>query len=914
MRFKRHWPDRPLISLSSAREESRGRAGRRRCSAFAVALGLALAVLMLNDAPAVAQPTLSPGTEVNAPPGTLVSFHADVFGNAGTNPRFTDAVFSTMEYYDPTHTGIRSHNTFSLFVQVKTAEELNALASPPPSSFTVTVDVTMTNDEGQTGTGTVTFRTGYVRVPTAGTPPETSSAPPVQPTVKPEAVTIPVGTLTSITAGEVFDNAGTNPRFTDAVFADSPYLTDGRVHNGLLFVEAKTAEQLNALSPPPPSPFTVAVDVTMTNDEDQTATGTLTYEMRYARATTAGTPPEAPRDPPVQPTFSRTATESLPVGILISYTADEMFDNAGTNPRFTGAVFPDRTYLNEGAVPTSGTRAGQLFIEVKTAEQLSALASPPDSPFTVTAEVTMTNDEGQTATGTVTFEMRYARTTTAGTTPEPPSEPPVPPTFSQTNAITAHPGAQIVVQAVDVFDNAGTNPRFTSAHFSSAAAYYELAGMSFPHGRLVVQAKTAEELRALASPPPESFTVTADVTMTNDEGQTATGTLTFETSYSRAATAGTTPEPPDDPPVQPTLPQLSAVNAPPGMTVSVAVDLFDNPGTNPRFTEAVFSTMEYYDPTSTGLSIHPTDYRLFVRAKTAEELNALASPPPETFTVTADVTMTNDEGQTATGTLTFQTVYVRAPTAGTTPEAPSEPPVQPTLPQLSAVNAPPGITVSVDVDLFDNPGTNPRFTDAVFSTMEYYDPTWTGLSIHPTDYRLFVRAKTAEELNALASPPPETFTVTADVTMTNDEGQTATGTLTFQTVYLRAPTAGTTQEAPSEPPVQPTFSRTAVESLPVGTLISYTADEMFDNAGTNPRFTGAVFPDRTYLNEGAVPTSGTVAGRLFIEVKTAEQLSALSPPPPSPFTVTAEVTMTNDEGQTASGTITFEMTYDIQGG
>ena len=43
---------------------------------------------------------------------------------------------------------------------------------------------------------------------------------------------------------------------------------------------------------------------------------------------------------------------------------------------------------------------------------------------------------------------------------------------------------------------------------------------------------------------------------------------------------------------------------------------------------------------------------------------------------------------------------------------------------------------------------------------------------------------------------------------------------------------------------------------------------------------------------------------------TNAELNALDPRPDNPFTFTADVTMTNDEGQTASGTLTFETTYD----
>ena len=85
---------------------------------------------------------------------------AHLFTNAGTNPRFTEAVFSTMDYYRSGSTGIRDG---VLVVTTKSTAELNALSSPPPEPFRVTVGMTMTNDEGHTATGTFAFRTTYPR-------------------------------------------------------------------------------------------------------------------------------------------------------------------------------------------------------------------------------------------------------------------------------------------------------------------------------------------------------------------------------------------------------------------------------------------------------------------------------------------------------------------------------------------------------------------------------------------------------------------------------------------------------------------------------------------------------------------------------------------------------------------------------
>lgn len=139
---------------------------------------LALAALVLSGAPALAQSTsqLVPWDdeqEVGAPPDVRVSLRAtSVFRysgqrHAGTNPVLTDVDFSTMDYYVAADTGIEDG---VLYVKAKTEDELNALPEPPDSPIKVTADVTMENDEGDSATHTVTFKTGYTKTPSEETP------------------------------------------------------------------------------------------------------------------------------------------------------------------------------------------------------------------------------------------------------------------------------------------------------------------------------------------------------------------------------------------------------------------------------------------------------------------------------------------------------------------------------------------------------------------------------------------------------------------------------------------------------------------------------------------------------------------------------------------------------------------------
>ena len=326
--------------------------------------------------------------------------------------------------------------------------------------------------------------------------------------------------------------------------------------------------------------------------------------------------------------------------------------------------------------------------------------------------------------------------------------------------------------------------------------------------------------------------------------------------------------------------------APPDTLISIIAHpnfgSFENAGTNPRITDATFSTTEYYNTHS----IDEDSGILFIKAKTDAQLRALASPPPSPFFVTVDVTMENDEGQTASGTTRFETIYEQT---SATPETP-EPSFKVGRP---VIIAPTGVQVyALAGDAFNNAGTNPVFTDAVFSATEYYSHY--GITEARKDI-LFVRPKKDAELNALASPPPSPFTVDVTVTMTNDEGQTASGTLKFETSYERIIT--------TPDPTPATFSQTDAVSAAPGATITLTVGDLFDNEGPGARFASVVFNSTTYLEHLNVPEDAPE--RFTLTVLSEADLADLSPPPSASFTFTADVTMTNDEGQKVSGTVTF---------
>ena len=158
--------------------------------------------------------------------------------------------------------------------------------------------------------------------------------------------------------------------------------------------------------------------------------------------------------------------------------------------------------------------------------------------------------------------------------------------------------------------------------------------------------------------------------------------------------------------------------------------------------------------------------------------------------------------------------------------APATAAAVPTIVEGRTVNAPAGVRIGVDAEgSFDNAGTNPQITDAVFTASEYHSV------LEVVSGRLFVRAKTNAELNALPLPPPNPFTIDVTVTMANDEGQTASGTITFSTTYDR--TVGLTLSPPIAPAATPTFSHSGTVTASPGATLTYSVGELFDNAGTN---------------------------------------------------------------------------------
>ena len=247
--------------------------------------------------------------------------------------------------------------------------------------------------------------------------------------------------------------------------------------------------------------------------------------------------------------------------------------------------------------------------------------------------------------------------------------------------------------------------------------------------------------------------------------------------------------------------------------------------------------------------------------------------------------MTNDEDQTATGTIALETRYER--------ELPPSAEVLPAAKQTGIITLPNAETGALALnagELFDNPGEGAVITAAVFSTRQYYRFPYSGIG----NGVLWLMSKYAPQLSAMSPRPPSPFTVDVAVTMTNGKGQTATGTFTFKTTYEFQP------QGPA-----PT-ARSSVWQTPPGQTTRLEASGLFDNPGANARFTEIRATPGNYYNNLTINS----AGAIMATVKTAAELNAMSPRPPNPISVPANVTMTNDGGHTVTVSVTLETTYE----
>ena len=108
-----------------------------------------------------------------------------------------------------------------------------------------------------------------------------------------------------------------------------------------------------------------------------------------------------------EPTFSSTTTHHITTGQQAYLPVVAMFDNPGPNPKYTSYSIDNTDYVDSSRTGySSGTQivtqqTGALRVGIKKMKQLAALNDPPGYPFGLAVSMSMVNDDGETASGTL---------------------------------------------------------------------------------------------------------------------------------------------------------------------------------------------------------------------------------------------------------------------------------------------------------------------------------------------------------------------------------------------------------------------------------------------------------------------------------------------------------------------------------
>ena len=113
------------------------------------------------------------------------------------------------------------------------------------------------------------------------------------------------------------------------------------------------------------------------------------------------------------PTFSPItgSSYSIPTGQGVYLPVVAMFNNPGTNPKYTSYSISNTDYVDSSRTGySSGIRivtqqTGTLAVGIKKGAELAELDDPPSYPFEFQVTMSMANDEGETASGTLTLTV-----------------------------------------------------------------------------------------------------------------------------------------------------------------------------------------------------------------------------------------------------------------------------------------------------------------------------------------------------------------------------------------------------------------------------------------------------------------------------------------------------------------------------
>ena len=721
-----------------------------------------------------------------------------------------------------------------LFTPGTTFDELDST-----DAATVTIDYTMSDDEGATSTATLTLTVnGQNDAPMANDDAATTD----------ENTGLSIDVLANDTDVDGDDNP-TNfsldsiDNVTVSGLSIDPNLPAGVVTisgSEVLFTPGTTFDELDSTDA-----ATVTIDYTMSDDEGATSTATLTLTVN------------GQNDAPMANDDAATTDENT--GLSIDVLANDTDVDGDDNPtnfsldsidNLTVSGLSIDPNLPAGVVTISGSEV--LFTPGTTFDELDSTDTAA-----VTIDYTMSDDEGATSSGTLTVTVN-------GQNDAPVANDDVASTDENT-------GLSIDVLANDTDVDGDDHP----ANFSlDTIDNVTVSGLSIdpnlPAGVVTISGDQVlftpgtafDELDST-----DTAAVTIDYTMSDDEGATSSDTLTVTVNGQNDAPVAN-----DD---------TASTDENTDLSIDVLANDTDVDGDDHP---ANFSLDTIDNVTVSGLSIDPNlpagvvtisgDQVLFTPGTTFDELDST-----DTAAVTIDYTMSDDEGATSSDTLTV-TVNGQndAPVAND---------------DTASTDENTGLSIDVlandtDVDGDDHP--------ANFSLDTIDNVTVSGLSIDPNlpagvvtisgDQVLFTPGTAFDELDST-----DTAAVTIDYTMSDDEGATSSGTLTV--------TVNGQNDAPvANDDVASTDENTG---LSIDVLANDTDVDGDDNPAnfsldTIDNVTVSGLSIDPNLPAGVVTISGDQV--LFTPGTTFDELDSTDT-----AAVTIDYTMSDDEGATSSGTL-----------
>ena len=650
------------------------------------------------------------------------------------------------------------------------------------------IQVTVTDDEDETASDTVTVTVTAPAAPTVTVAADSTS-------VRPEGTVQLTATAEDPDGGEVtyawsaasgsFDATDQATATWTAPAAPGPEEIQVTVTDD----EGETASDTVTVTVVAAPTVTVAADPTSVRPEGTvqlTATaedpdgGEVTYAWSAAsgsfdatdQATATWTAPAAPGPEEIQVTVTddegETASDTVTVTVVAAPTVTVAADPLSVRPEGTVQLTATAEDPDGGEVTYAWSAASGSF---DATDQATATWTAPAAPGPEEIQVTVTDDEGETASDTVTVTVVAAPTVTVAADP-----------------LSVRPGGTVQLTATAEDPDGGE----VTYAWSAASGSFDATDQA------------TATWTAPAAPGPEEI----QVTVTDDEGETASDTVTVTVVAAPTVTVAADP-----------------LSVRPGGTVQLTATAEDPDG----------GEVTYAWSAASG-SFDATD-------QATATWTAPAAPGPEEI----QVTVTDDEGETASDTVTVTVVAAPTVTVAADP-----------------LSVRPGGTVQLTATAEDPDGGEVTYAwsaaSGSFDATDQATATWT----------------------APAAPGPEEI----QVTVTDDEGETASDTVTVTVVAPAAPAAPTVTVAANPTSVSPggTVQLTATAEDPDGGEVTYAwsaASGSFDATDqatatwTAPSESGPVDITVTVTDDEGETASDTVAVRVLEPVATLPGLAAL---------------------------------------